>query len=61
MDDNQVVTDTQSIFAAERILKKRRGKGKMQYKVKWLGYPEDQEGGGVSRVNIGRLITTSLT
>ena len=55
MDDNQ------SIFAAERILKKRRRKGKMQYKVKWLGYPEDQDGGGVSRENIGRLITTSLT
>ena len=42
LDDDQVVIDNQSIFAAERILKKRKRKGKMQYKVKWLGYPEDQ-------------------
>ena len=40
--DVQVVIDNQSIFAAERILKKRKRKGKMQYNVKWLGYPEDQ-------------------
>ena len=42
LDDDQVVMDNQSIFAAERILKKRKRNGKMQYKVKWLGYPEDQ-------------------
>jgi len=42
LDDDQVVIDNQSIFAAERILKKRKRKGKLQYKVKWLGYPEDQ-------------------
>ncbi|XP_044164848.1 uncharacterized protein LOC122948816 [Acropora millepora] len=42
LNDDQVVIDNQSIFAAERILKKRKRKGKMQYKVKWLGYPEDQ-------------------
>ena len=42
LDDDQVVIDNQSIFAAERILKKRKRKGKMQYKVKWLGYPENQ-------------------
>ena len=42
LDDDQVVIDNQSIFAAERILRKRKRKGKMQYKVKWLGYPEDQ-------------------
>ncbi|XP_044163758.1 uncharacterized protein LOC122948058 [Acropora millepora] len=42
LDDDQVVIDNQSIFAAERILKKRKRKGKMQYRVKWLGYPEDQ-------------------
>ena len=42
VDDVQVVIDNQSIFAAERILKKRNKKGKLQYKVKWLGYPEDQ-------------------
>ena len=42
MDDNQVIIDNQSVFAAERILKKRKRKDKMQYKVKWLCYPEDQ-------------------
>ena len=42
LDDDQVVIDNQSIFAAERILKKRKRKGKLQYKVKWLGYPENQ-------------------
>ena len=42
LDDDQVVIDNQSIFAAERILTKRKRKGKMQYKVKWLGYPENQ-------------------
>ena len=42
LDDDQVVIDNQSIFSAERILKKRKRKGKMQYKVKWLGYPKDQ-------------------
>ena len=36
LDDDHVVTDNQSIFAAERILKKRKRKDKMQYKVKWL-------------------------
>ena len=42
LDDDQVVIDNQSIFDAETILKKRKRKGKMQSKVKWLGYPEDQ-------------------
>ena len=42
LDDDQVVIDNQSIFPAERILMKRKRKGKLQYKVKWLGYPEDQ-------------------
>ena len=42
VDDDQVVIDNQSIFAAERIPKKRKRRGKMQYKVKWLGYPQDQ-------------------
>ena len=41
LNDDQVVIDNQSIFAAERILKKRK-RGKLQYKVKRLGYPEDQ-------------------
>ena len=39
---DQVFIDNQSIFAAKRILKTRKRKGKMQYKVKWLGYPRDQ-------------------
>ena len=34
VDDDQVVIDNQSVFAAQRILKKRERKGKMQYKVK---------------------------
>ena len=34
IDDDQVVIDNQSVFAAQRILKKRERKGKMQYKVK---------------------------
>ena len=42
LDEDQVVIDNQSIFAAERILKKRKRKGKLQYKGKWLGYPKDQ-------------------
>ena len=42
MDDVQVVIDNQSIFAAERIFKKRKRKGKMHCKVKWLAYPDDQ-------------------
>ena len=44
LDDDQVVIGNQSIFAANKILKKRKRKGKMQYKVKWLGYPEGQSG-----------------
>ena len=42
VDDDQVVIDNQSTFAAERILRKRKRKGKIQHKVKLLGYPEDQ-------------------
>jgi len=42
LENDLVVIANQSIFAAERTLKKRKRKGKMQYKVKWLGYPEDQ-------------------
>ena len=42
LDDAQVFIDNQSIYAAEKIVKKRKRKGKMQYKVKWLFYPEDQ-------------------
>ena len=40
VDNGQVIIDNQSFFAAEGILKKRRREGKMQYKVKWLGYPD---------------------
>jgi len=38
----QVVVDNKSIFRAEKILKRRKRKGKIQYYVKWLGYPEEQ-------------------
>ena len=40
MYDNQVVIDNQSIFAAEKVFKKSKRKGKIR--LKWLGYPEDQ-------------------
>ena len=42
VDDDQVVIDNQSIFDAGRILKKHKRKAKMQYRVKWFGYPKDQ-------------------
>ena len=40
MNDNQIAIDNQSIFAAEKVFKKRKRKGKIR--LKWLGYPEDQ-------------------
>ena len=41
-DDNQFVIDNQTIFAAEKILKRRKRKDRVQYKVKWLNYPISQ-------------------
>ena len=41
-DDNQFVIDNQTIFAAEKILKRRKRKGRVQYKVKLLNYPISQ-------------------
>jgi len=38
----QVVVDNKSIFRAEKILKRRKRKGKTQHYVKWLGYTEEQ-------------------
>lgn len=38
----QVTVDDQTIFNAEKILKRRKRKGKNQYLVKWLGYPKSQ-------------------
>lgn len=38
----QVTVDNQTIFNAEKILKRRKRKGKNQYLVKWLGYPKSQ-------------------
>ena len=35
----QLTVDNQTIFGAERILKRRKRKGQNQYLVKWLGYP----------------------
>ena len=41
-DDNQFAIDNQTVFAAERILKRRKKNGQVQYKVKWLNYPMSQ-------------------
>ena len=41
-DDNQFAIDNQTIFAAEKFLKRRKRKGKVQYKVKRLNYPVSQ-------------------
>jgi len=38
----QFTVDNQTIFRAERILKRRKRKGNKQYLVKWLGYPTSQ-------------------
>ena len=38
----QVAVDNQSIFSAEKILKRYKKKGKVQYLVKWANYPENQ-------------------
>jgi len=38
----QFTIDNQTVFSAERILKRRKRKGKNYYLVKWLGYPESQ-------------------
>ena len=39
--DNWMMIRSLSI-ATKKILKKRKRRGKMQDKVKWLGYPKDQ-------------------
>lgn len=39
-DSNSQVIDNVNIFAAERILKKRMRKGKIQYLVKWSNFPK---------------------
>ena len=41
-EDNQFAIDNQTIFTAERILKRSERNGKIQYKVKWLNYPMSQ-------------------
>ena len=38
----QFTIDNQTVFCAERILKRRKRKGKNYYLVKWLGNPESQ-------------------
>ena len=37
-DDNQFAIDNHTVFAAERILRRRKRNGKVQYRVKWLNY-----------------------
>ena len=39
--DNSVIDD-ESIFQADRILKSRRKKGKMEYLVQWHNFPRNQ-------------------
>ena len=34
-----IVIDDETVFRAEKILKSRRKKGKMQYLVKWFDFP----------------------
>ena len=41
-DDNQLAIDNQTVFAAEKIVKRRKRNGKVQYNVKWLNYPMSQ-------------------
>ena len=36
---DDIVTDDEAVFRAEKILKSRRKKGKMQYLVKWFDFP----------------------
>ena len=36
---DDIVTDDETVFRAEKILKSRRKKGKMQYLVKWFDFP----------------------
>ena len=39
---SQVTVDDQSIFNAEKLLKRRKKNSKIQYLVKWANYPESQ-------------------
>ena len=36
---DDIVIDDETVFRAEKILKSRRKKGKMQYLVKWFDFP----------------------
>ena len=38
----QNTVDNQTVFNAEKILKRRKRKGRNQYLVKWVGYPKNQ-------------------
>ena len=38
----EVVVDNETVFNAEKILKRRKQSGKNEYLVKWLGYPKNQ-------------------
>lgn len=40
--EESIEIDNEEIFEAEQILSKRERKGKIEYKVKWVGYPISQ-------------------
>ena len=39
-EELQKVTKTDQVYRIERVLKKRKRNGKMEYFVKWFGYPD---------------------
>ena len=48
-NDNQFAIDNHKIFAVDKILKRRKRKGKVQYKVKWLNYPLVSQPGSLKK------------
>ena len=39
-EELQKITKTDDMYRIERVLKRRRKNGKLQYFVKWMGYPD---------------------
>ena len=58
-DDNQFVIDSQTIFAAEKILKCPKRKGKVQNKVKWLNYPMSQSTWEPEEIILNRRLSSN--